>query len=72
MERIHKSTMLKVAKGTNVKVYEKSGMRKDHVSSIGYNYWVQCQLAQKLKKPKNTSFDPSQMFQMKKPILKSH
>ena len=60
------------AKGTNVKVYEKSGMRKDRVSSIGYNYWVQCQLAQKLKKPKNTSFDPSQMFQMKKPILKSH
>lgn len=35
-------------KGTNLKVYEKSGMRKDRVSSVGYNYWVQCQLERKL------------------------
>lgn len=39
------------AKGTNIKVFEKSGMRKDRVSSIGYNYWVQCQLETNLRKP---------------------
>ena len=39
------------AKGTNIKVFEKSGMRKDRVSSIGYNYWVQCQLESNLRKP---------------------
>lgn len=31
-------------KGTNVRVFEKSGMRKDRYSSLAYNYWVQCQL----------------------------
>ena len=31
-------------KGTNVKITEKSGMRKDRYSSLAYNYWVQCQL----------------------------
>ena len=60
------------SKGANIKIYEKSGMRKDRVSSIGYNYWVQCQLAQKLRKPKQSSFDPSQFFQMKQPKLKSY
>ena len=45
-------------KGANIRVYEKSGMRKDRVSSVGYNYWVQCQLEQKLRKkrqPKPTN-----------------
>ena len=60
------------SKGANIKIYEKSGMRKDRVSSIGYNYWVQCQLAQKLRKPKQSSFDPSQFFQKKQPKLKSY
>lgn len=32
------------AKGTVIKVFEKSGMRKDRASSVGYNYWVQCQI----------------------------
>jgi hypothetical protein len=39
--------------GTNVKVKEKSGMRKDRYSSLAYNYWVQCQLEREiLRKPK--------------------
>lgn len=37
-------------KGVNVKVFEKAGMRKDRVSSVGYNYWVQCQLERNLSK----------------------
>ena len=27
-----------------MRVFEKSGMRKDRYSSLAYNYWVQCQL----------------------------
>lgn len=30
--------------GNNVKVKERSGMRKDRYSSLSYNYYVQCQL----------------------------
>ena len=40
-------------KGTNIKITEKSGMRKDRYSSLAYNYWVQCQLEiEMLRKPK--------------------
>ena len=45
------------SKGTVVKVYEKSGMRKDRVSSLGYNYYVQCQLERELSKAKAKTFD---------------
>jgi hypothetical protein len=42
-------------KGTNIKITEKSGMRKDRYSSLSYNYWVQCQLEREmLQKPKNS------------------
>jgi len=58
------------AKGVNIKVYEKSGMRKDRVSSVGYNYWIQCQLERKLKKPRNGSFDPSKFIMTKQPALR--
>lgn len=30
--------------GADVKVVEKTGMRKDRYSSLAYNYWVQCEL----------------------------
>ena len=41
-------------KGTNIKITEKSGMRKDRYSSLAYNYWVQCQLEREmLRKPKS-------------------
>lgn len=40
-------------KGTNIKITEKTGMRKDRYSSLAYNYWVQCQLEREmLHKPK--------------------
>lgn len=44
-------------KGTNIKIKERSGMRKDRYSSLGYNYWVMTQLERKLKpKQDNTGF----------------
>ena len=42
-------------KGTNIKITERSGMRKDRYSSLGYNYWVMTQLERKLKPKQNTS-----------------
>lgn len=39
-------------KGTNIKITERTGMRKDRYSSLAYNYWVQCQLEREvLQKP---------------------
>ena len=37
-------------KGVNIKVKEKSGMRKDRFSSLEYNWWVCLQLEQQLQK----------------------
>lgn len=44
-------------KGTNVKITEKSGMRKDRYSSLAYNYWVQCQLEREVLRKQKTGFD---------------
>lgn len=46
------------AKGTTVRLTEKSGMRKDRYSSLAYNYWVQCQLERELLHKQKTGFDP--------------
>lgn len=43
--------------GTNVKISEKSGMRKDRYSSLAYNYWVQCQLEREELNKKKNGFD---------------
>ena len=37
------------AKGTVIKVSERAGMRKDRVSSVGYNYYVMQQIERKYK-----------------------
>jgi hypothetical protein len=37
-------------KGVNIKVKEKTGMRKDRFSSLEYNWWVCLQLEQTLQK----------------------
>lgn len=47
-------------KGTNVKITEKSGMRKDRYSSLAYNYWVQCQLEREMLRKQKTGFNASQ------------
>lgn len=44
-------------KGTNIRITEKSGMRKDRYSSLAYNYWVQCQLEREMLKQKKTGFN---------------
>lgn len=44
-------------KGTNVKITEKSGMRKDRYSSLAYNYWVQCQLEREMLRKQKNGFD---------------
>ena len=54
--------------GTVIKVKEQSGMRKDRVSSVGYNYWVAQELERKLK-PGN-KIPERKVFAFKKPILK--
>lgn len=41
-------------KNGQIKIKEKSGMRKDRYSSLGYNYWCLNQIVGK-KKPKNTN-----------------
>lgn len=46
-------------KGVNVKITEKSGMRKDRYSSLAYNYWVQCQLEREMLRKQKTGFDAS-------------
>lgn len=54
------------AKGANIRVFEKPGMRKDRVSSIGYNFHVMNQLSNKLK-PKSTSNSLSLILAMARP-----
>ena len=53
-------------KGVNVKVFEKSGMRKDRVSSIGMSYYVQMQLERKLSKREKPFNAQSYAQQLKK------
>ena len=36
--------------GNNVRLYEKSGMRKDRYSSLSYNYYVATQMEKDLRK----------------------
>lgn len=43
-------------KSTNIKIKEKTGMRKDRYSSMAYNYWVQCQLERDLLQTANNGF----------------
>lgn len=54
--------------GTVIKVKEQSGMRKDRVSSVGYNYWVSQELERKIK-PGNKQPE-RRVFAFKRPILK--
>lgn len=55
--------------GGKIKVFEKSGMRKDRYSSLSYNYYVAVQLENKLSKKVNTEIDAS-MFVIKPPSIR--
>ena len=54
-------------KGTNIKIKEKPGMRKDRFSSIEYSYWCVQQLALKLKPKKDNSTDYASIFKIRAP-----
>ena len=41
--------------GGKVRIYEKTGMRKDRYSSLSYNYYVALQLENKLNKRQNAA-----------------
>lgn len=45
-----------------VKVYEKSGFRKDRYSSLSYNYWVSSQLEDQYRKRRKGDIDLSAIF----------
>lgn len=53
--------------GGKIKVYEKSGMRKDRYSSLSYNYYVAMQLEQRMSKRQSISSGVSDMFVIKPP-----
>ena len=53
--------------GANIKLSEKTGMRKDRYSSLGYNYWVVGQIEKKMKPKKTASQNYNQIFQIRAP-----
>lgn len=53
--------------GGKVKIYERSGMRKDRYSSLSYNYYVATQLESKLSKRYSANSSASDMFIIKPP-----
>lgn len=55
--------------GGRVRVFEKSGRRKDRYSSLSYNYYVATQLESKLGRHREVSFDDN-IFMFKPPKIK--
>lgn len=53
--------------GKNIKIFERSGMRKDRYSSLGYNYYVAIQLENKINKRKNNDMVGVEEFVIKPP-----
>ncbi|WRK54545.1 hypothetical protein SD457_06375 [Coprobacillaceae bacterium CR2/5/TPMF4] len=54
-------------KNNKVRVYEKSGMRKDRYSSLAYNFWVMKQLEYKLKPDSHDDDDSLDDLVFRKP-----
>lgn len=50
-----------------VKIYEKSGMRKDRYSSLSYNYYVATQIENKVNRHRRASITSSDAFIIKAP-----
>jgi hypothetical protein len=53
-----------------VRVYERSGMRKDRYSSLSYNFYVATQLESKLSKRNNSVNDTTNIFMCRPPKVK--
>lgn len=56
--------------GGKIKIFEKSGMRKDRYSSLSYNYYVATQLENKLSKRMSMNASASETFVIKPPNYK--
>lgn len=56
--------------GGKIKIFERSGMRKDRYSSLSYNYYVATQLENKLGKRQSANASVSDMFVVKPPNYK--
>jgi len=55
--------------GGRVKIYEKTGRRKDRYSSLSYNYYVAVQLESRLGRRREANFDTG-VFLFKPPMVK--
>lgn len=53
--------------GGKVRIYEKTGMRKDRYSSLSYNYYVAMQIENKMSKRNSMNISSSEMFVIKPP-----
>lgn len=53
----------------NIRVYEKTGMRKDRYSSLSYNIYVAKELERQLSKPKNDMETMMHMIDFRQPVL---
>ena len=53
--------------GGKVRIFEKTGMRKDRYSSLSYNYYVATQLENKIVKKNNLGIGSSDFFVIKPP-----
>ena len=53
--------------GGKVKIFEKSGMRKDRYSSLSYNYYVATQLESKMSKRYSINAQSTEVFVIKPP-----
>lgn len=53
--------------GGKVKIFERSGMRKDRYSSLSYNYYVATQIESKMSKRSGGDFDSNDAFIIKPP-----
>ena len=53
--------------GGKIKVYEKSGMRKDRYSSLSYNYYVAVQLENKMTRRHNIQENAEEIFMIRPP-----
>lgn len=55
--------------GGRVRVFERSGMRKDRYSSLSYNYYVSTQLESKISRSRKADYSES-FFMYKPPKIK--
>lgn len=56
--------------GGKVRVFERTGMRKDRYSSLSYNYYIAVQLENKMSKRQSISATSSDVFVIKPPSYK--